>query len=100
MPHYQKFYVYIMTNRNKTVLYVGFTGNLRDRVREHELGLRQGFSEKYNCHYLIYYEKFKHVLNAIKREKQIKNWRREKKLALINGTNPSWKFLNDDLQGL
>jgi len=100
MPYYQKYYIYIMTNRKKSVLYVGFTSNLKDRVKEHENGTREGFSKTYNCRFLIYYEKFKYVFNAIKREKQIKNWRREKKLVLIESTNPNWTFLNEDMECL
>jgi putative endonuclease len=92
MPHYQKFYVYLMTNRNRTVLYLGFTSDLKRRVKEHEKGLREGFSKFYHCHNLIYFERFKYVYNAIKREKEIKNWRREKKLALINTQNPQCCF--------
>jgi len=91
----QNYYVYIMTNKNKTVLYIGVTNNLQRRVYEHESGLNQGFSNKYNCHYLIYYEHFLSIEDAIEREKELKKWRREKKEKLIAKQNPEWRFLND-----
>ncbi len=98
MRPYQKHYVYIMTNRNKNVLYIGVTNNLKRRVNEHEIGLDNGFSKKYNCHYLIYFEEFISINNAIKREKEIKGWRREKKDNLIASANPQLTFLNDTIQ--
>ncbi len=86
-----------MTNKNKTVLYIGVTGNLQNRVYEHENGLIEGFTKKYNCHYLVYYEHFQHINDAISREKEIKKWRREKKENLINGFNPKRNFLNKEM---
>jgi len=83
-----------MTNKNKNVLYIGVTNNLKRRVIEHEKGFVNGFSQKYNCHYLIYYEEFQSINLAIKREKEIKGWRRAKKNALILTTNPQLNFLN------
>ncbi len=100
MHHCQNHFVYIMTNKNRTVLYTGVSSSLGERVNEHFQGLRGGFAKKYNCNYLIYYDRFNYIANAIKREKQIKGWRREKKLALIATKNPQFKFLNDDVQGL
>ena len=96
----QNHWVYIMTNKNKYVRYTGVTNDLMRRVYEHEQGLDKGFSKKYNCHYLIYYEKFRSINNAIKREKQIKGWRRNKKDTLIKSTNPQFHFLNETLKGL
>jgi len=96
----QKHFVYIMTNRNKNVLYVGVTNNLKRRIIEHESGLDKGFSKKYNCNYLIYYEEFRSIHKAIKREKELKGWRRSKKDALIQSKNPQSKFLNDLLKGM
>ncbi|MEA2096752.1 MAG: GIY-YIG nuclease family protein [Candidatus Cloacimonadota bacterium] len=93
-------YVYIMTNKNRTVLYIGVTSELGERVHKHFCGLWNGFAKKYNCHYLIYYEKFEYISDAIKREKQLKGWRREKKLTLITTKNPQLKFLNDEIQSL
>ncbi|MDA8692741.1 GIY-YIG nuclease family protein [Saprospiraceae bacterium] len=90
------FYVYILTNPKKTVLYVGFTNNLTRRLQEHHdnKGLKKTFAGRYYCHKLIYYEVYKYVLNAIAREKEIKKWSRMKKENLINEMNPGWKELN------
>ena len=90
----------MMTNKHKNVLYVGVTNNLKRRVYEHEKGLDFGFSKKYNCHYLIYFEEFRSINLAIKREKEIKGWRREKKDALIKSINPQFNFLNDKLKSM
>ncbi len=91
------YFIYIVTNRNKTVLYIGVTNDLQRRVYEHEQGLIPGFTKKYNCHYLIYYEHFQDINDAIEREKILKKWRREKKENLVNEFNPDWKFLNEDI---
>ena len=93
------YFVYMMTNKNKTVLYIGVTSDLQKRVNEHEHSLIDGFTKKYNCHYLVYYEHFQQVENAIAREKQLKKWRREKKENLIAEFNPEWKFLNEEVYG-
>ena len=82
------YYVYIMTNKNKTVLYIGVTNDLKRRVYEHSNGLIKGYTQKYNCHYLLYFEEFNEIDQAIWREKEIKKWRREKKEALIVSKNP------------
>jgi putative endonuclease len=89
-----------MTNKHKNVLYAGVTNSLGRRVYEHEKGLIKGFAKKYNCHYLIYFEQFTNINLAIKREKEIKGWRRKKKDALIATTNPQLKFLNDKVISL
>ena len=94
----QRHYVYIMTNKNKNVLYIGVTNNLKRRISEHEKGIDKGFSWKYNCHYLIYYEEFRSINKAIKREKELKGWRRSKKDALIISVNPKLTFLNDKIE--
>uniref|UniRef100_UPI003217DA5B GIY-YIG nuclease family protein n=1 Tax=uncultured Draconibacterium sp. TaxID=1573823 RepID=UPI003217DA5B len=91
------YFVYVVTNKNKTVLYIGVTNDLQRRVYEHENGLLPGFTKKYNCHFLIYYEHFQNIDDAIAREKEIKKWRREKKENLINDINPDWKFLNSQI---
>ncbi|KAF0239152.1 MAG: putative endonuclease containing a URI [Prolixibacteraceae bacterium] len=88
------YFVYILTNKNKTVLYIGVTNDLQRRTYEHENGLLPGFTKKYNCHFLIYYEHFQNIDDAIAREKELKKWRREKKENLINEFNADWKFLN------
>jgi putative endonuclease len=87
------YYVYIVTNINRTVLYTGMNNNMQARLVEHYLGL-SGFTSRYNVHYLVYYETTKYVLNAIAREKEIKGWTRKKKCALISKFNPNWDFLN------
>ncbi len=92
--------VYILTNKHKNVLYTGVTSKLKQRLREHKNGTKGWFTKKYNCHFLVYYEHFKHIIDAIDREKEIKNWNREKKEDLINEFNPEWKFLNEEVIGL
>jgi putative endonuclease len=87
-------YVYIMTNKNNTVLYTGVTSNLTKRVSEHKNHLHPGsFTAKYNIVKLIYYEGFDHIQDAIAREKQIKAGSRQDKLDLVNVMNPHWSDL-------
>ncbi|MFC2094155.1 GIY-YIG nuclease family protein [Bacteroidota bacterium] len=93
----KQYFVYIMTNKNNTVLYTGMTNNLIRRVYEHKEKLLDGFTKKYNCTKLVYYEFFNDPYNAIAREKQIKAGSRKKKIELINSMNPNWKDLYDDL---
>lgn len=88
------YFVYILTNWNKKILYVGVTNDLVRRLQEHVSSTIPGFTQKYNCKYLVYYEQFEYINNAINREKEIKGWRREKKEMLINRFNPKWNFLN------
>ncbi len=88
------YFIYIATNKNKTVLYLGVTNDLQRRIFEHENGIVPGFSKRYNCQFLIYYEHFQEIEEAISREKEIKKWRREKKEKLINNFNHEWNFLN------
>lgn len=73
------YFVYFMTNTHKNVLYLGVTNDLERRVYEREKDEIKGFPRKYNCHYLVYYEYFIHIEDAIDREKEIKKWRRERK---------------------
>ncbi len=91
------YFVYIVTNYNKKVIYTGVTNDLIRRVYEHSNKLFPGFTKKYNCKFLVYYERFQFIDHAISREKQIKSWRREKKDKLISGFNPGWNFLNDEI---
>jgi putative endonuclease len=91
------YFVYILTNKNKTVLYIGVTNDLQRRIYEHENSLLPGFTQKYNCHFLVYYEHFRNIDDAISREKELKKWRREKKENLINDFNADWKFLNNEI---
>ena len=86
-----------MTSKNNTVLYTGVTNNLIRRVYEHKEKIIDGFTKKYNCTKLVYYEIFNDPYNAIAREKQIKAGSRKKKIGLINSMNPNWKDLYDDL---
>ena len=92
------YYVYILTNRVRT-LYVGVTNNLERRIYEHKRKLVPGFTEKYNLTWLAYYEETADVRAAIEREKQIKSWRRSKKIDLIESANPQWKDLALDWYG-
>lgn len=87
------YFVYIMTNRSKT-LYTGITNNLVRRVREHKLGIGCRFAGKYRVDRLVYFERFEDVHNAIEREKEIKGWRRLRKIVLIVSVNPSWSDLS------
>ena len=88
------YYVYILTNHTNTVLYTGVTNDIMRRTYEHKSKLNSGFAEKYNAYKLVYVEQFNLHIDAIEREKQIKKWRREKKVSLINSVNPDWKDLN------
>lgn len=90
------FYVYILTNKNKRVLYTGVTNNLKLRLQQHQEKLNPtSFTARYNTHFLIYYEKFGWIQLAIEREKEIKNLSRERKLNLIKEMNPDLEFWND-----
>lgn len=86
-------FVYIMTNYNKTTLYTGVTNNLKRRVYEHKNKLIDGFTKRYNITFLVYYECFDNIQEAILREKQLKGGSRQKKIDLINDFNPEWKDL-------
>jgi len=88
------FYVYILTNWNNKVMYIGMTNNLERRLYEHKNKLVDGFTKKYNIHKLVYYEHGNDVNAAIAREKEIKKWRREKKNNLVETMNPTWKDLS------
>ena len=91
------YYVYILTNKVRTVLYVGFTNNLPERLHYHKNpeANSKHFTTKYKCFYLIYYERYSEAEIGIDRETQLKKWSRTKKDALITGFNPEWRFLND-----
>lgn len=91
------FYVYILSNINNTVLYVGVTNDLAKRVYEHKQKFVNGFAEKYNVDKLVYYEIWQESYYAISREKQIKGLKRVKKEKLINEFNPEWKDLYQDI---
>lgn len=93
------YYVYILTNFEKTVLYIGVTNSIERRQSEHKedaQNAKKTFAGKYNCFHVVYLEHHKYILNAIAREKELKGWTRAKKEALINSVNPDWKFLEED----
>jgi putative endonuclease len=92
----RQYYVYIMSNPRRTVLYTGVTNNLQRRVWEHR-NTQGGFTGKYNCSRLCFYEIFNDPYNAIAREKQIKAGPRRRKIALIEKMNPEWRDLSEEL---
>jgi len=94
-----KYYVYIMTNKSKT-LYTGITNDIGRRVFEHKNKLIRGFTKRYNITRLVYCESVDNVNAAISREKQIKGWLRSKKIALVEADNPDWKDLSEEWLGL
>lgn len=89
----REYYLYIMASIGD-VLYAGVTNNLERRVYEHKNGLIEGFTKKYNCKRLVYFELSDDVRVILEREKQIKNWTRKKKIWLINQMNPEWRDLS------
>jgi putative endonuclease len=90
-------YVYILTNKNNTVLYTGVTSNLVRRLHQHKTKAVSGFSAKYNCTKLVWFEQADEITSAIAREKQIKAGSRKKKEDLINALNPQWNDLTGSL---
>jgi putative endonuclease len=94
------YFVYIITNRKRGVLYTGVTNNVKRRAQEHAAdaaGPRKTFAGRYNCVHVVHLEWFRYIRDAIRREKQIKGWLRSKKIELIEAENPTWTFLNDEL---
>ena len=94
----RQYYVYIMASRGKT-LYVGVTNDLERRVAEHKQGLVEGFTGRYNVTKLVHHESTSDVAGAIAREKELKGWRRSKKVALVESLNPDWKDLAREWYG-
>ncbi len=90
-------YVYILTNWNNNLLYVGVTNNLKRRITEHNSKIYKGHTAKYGINKLVYYEKYSDPSRAIEREKHLKSGNREKKLYLINNFNPEWLDLSNQL---
>jgi len=82
--------VYILTNKNKTVLYIGVTGHLAERIQQHRAGEVEGFTKRYNVHHLMYYETYQTMDDAKKRERAMKKWNRSWKEKLITQSNPNW----------
>lgn len=93
----KQYYIYILTNKYNTVLYIGVTNNLERRVYEHKNKLTDGFTKKYNVEKLVYYEIFEDPESAIKREKTMKNLLRKKKIELIKVKNPLFKDLYQEI---
>ncbi len=94
------YFVYITTNKNKTVLYTGVTNELKNRLFWHKEDSKERkthFTGKYNAYHLVFYERFQNIDQALLREKQIKGWVRSKKEKLISEFNPQWKFLNNEI---
>jgi len=92
-----QYYVYLLTNKNNTVIYTGVTNDLMRRIYKHKERLFEGFTKKYNVSKLVYFEATNDVNSAIQREKQIKAGSSQKKIDLINSTNPEWKDLYDEI---
>ena len=89
------YYVYILTSKENTVMYVGVTNDLKRRVKEHKSELIPGFTKAYHVHRLVYFEQYSEVDRAIAREKQLKRWIRAKKNALVESINPEWRDLSE-----
>jgi len=96
--HDRTYFVYIMASRSLN-LYVGVTGNLPRRVTQHKNHAFDGFTSQYNIDRLVYFERYHYINNAINREKQLKRWRRDKKIALIKSSNPTWIDLSEESSG-
>ena len=86
-------FIYILTNENRSTLYIGVTNNLERRLHEHKNEVLDGFTKTYHVHTLVYVERYEHIEEAIAREKQLKRWSRKKKDILIGRVNPTWKDL-------
>lgn len=93
----RSYFVYILASRENGTLYIGMTNNLVRRLREHREGKNDGFTKTYHVRRLVYYEESRYVLNAIEREKQLKKWRREWKIQLIQSVNPTWRDLGGEI---
>jgi len=90
----RQYYVYIITDRSRT-LYIGVTNDLERRVHEHKSESIEGFTKRYKMHRLVYFDATSNIEGAITREKEIKRWRRSKKIDLIEADNPGWKDLSE-----
>jgi putative endonuclease len=95
----KQYYVYILASKKNGTLYIGVTNNLLKRVYEHKNNLIGEFTKKYSVHNLVYYEAYSDIYGAIAREKQMKKWKRQWKINLIEKSNPSWKDLYPHLVG-
>jgi putative endonuclease len=95
LMHEGSYFAYIMASRSRT-LYIGVTGDLRKRVFQHKWHEHGGFTARYNCDRLVWFERYQDVKNAIGREKELKGWKRSRKIALIESVNPAWIDLSRD----
>lgn len=91
----KKSWVYILCNKNKTTLYIGVTSNIKKRIEQHKTKFYKGFTARYNCDRLVYYQEFDSIVQAIAYEKKLKAGNRAKKEALINSQNPEWDDLSE-----
>jgi predicted GIY-YIG superfamily endonuclease len=92
------YWVYIVTNKRGTSLYIGITNSITRRLYQHRYGKVDGFTRRYHLNRLVWLEHFRNVNDAIACEKKLKGWRRSRKIALIERTNPRWRDLSDDLE--
>jgi len=92
-----RYFVYILSNARRTVLYTGVTNDLRRRIQEHRDGTADGFTKRYNIHDLVYFEAYCNINDAIAREKQIKSWSRNRKDELVASVNPELRDLTDEI---
>ncbi len=99
MPN-SRYYVYILATASDTAIYTGVTNDLIRRIYEHKNDIFEGFTKRYKVHKLVYYEIVEDILSALEREKQIKSWKRVKKVALVNAFNPDWHDLYDEIAGV
>ena len=90
----KEYYIYILTNWNNKVMYIGVTGDLQRRLHEHRNEMADGFTKRYHIHKLVYFEQTTDVHAALEREKQLKGWKRDKKNQLVEEMNPEWNDLS------
>ena len=93
----KNYYIYIMTNKSNSVLYIGVTNNLVRRVYEHKNDFVEGFTKRYKCHKLVWYQETTDVYSAIYQEKLMKKWKRQYKINAILRINPQWRDLYDEI---
>jgi putative endonuclease len=96
VQHHVRAWVYILASRGAGTLYIGVTGDLRARIRQHMDRSHDGFTKRYRVHRLVYFEEFQNVRRALDREEQLKGWTRERKIALIESVNSAWVNLATD----
>lgn len=96
MKTIHKYYVYILASQKKGTLYIGVTNHLQRRVYEHKMGIQKGFTKKYGVSMLVYFEEFQSIEEAMRREKNMKKWKRNWKIKHIESENPNWDDLSKD----